>query len=264
MGHVLPNVGPGSLKKEWRTGMEFTYESVAGTIDHSLLHPTMTDRELEDGCKLAAEYRVATVCIKPYAIRRAAEILQGTGVGVCAVVAFPHGSSATAVKSYETLAACHAGATEIDMVCNVGKVLSSDWTYVAADILAVTEAAHREGALVKVIFETDYLADDGAKIRLCEVCAAAGADYVKTSTGFGFVKGADGRYSYQGATEHDLRLMRTHCPPAMGVKAAGGVRDLDSLLHCIELGCSRVGATATRAMLDEFRRRASRGPVCRL
>jgi len=241
--------------------MEFTYEQVARTIDHSLLHPTMSDQEMESGCHLAAEYRVATVCIKPYAVRQAGEILAGTGVGVCTVVGFPHGSSETAVKQFETESACRNGASEIDVVANIGKVFSSEWRCVETDLRAVVEAAHGHGAIVKVIFENDYLPDDAVKVRLCEICTEVGADFVKTSTGFGFVKGADGRYSYRGATEHDLRLMRAHCPPRVGLKAAGGVRDLDALLHCIELGCARVGATATKAMLDEFCRRAALGPV---
>lgn len=235
--------------------MKYSYEELAGLIDHSLLHPTMTDKELEAGCRVAAEYRVAAVCIKPYYVRRTAEILAGSGVAVCTVIGFPHGGSVTESKRYETELACRDGATEIDMVINIGKALSGDWDYVQADIRAVVEEAHRHGAIVKVIFENDFMPDDAIKIRLCQVCEAAEAEYVKTSTGYGFVKGADGKYSYQGATEHDLTLMRASCSPKVLVKAAGGVRDLDALIRCRDLGCSRVGATATAAMLDEFRRR---------
>jgi deoxyribose-phosphate aldolase len=235
--------------------MRYSYEEIAGMIDHSLLHPTMTDRELEEGCALAAKYHVASVCIKPYAVKRAAELLRGSGVAVGTVVGFPHGGSTTGTKRFETAAACRDGATEIDMVINIGKALSGDWDYVEQDILAVCDEAHAHGAIVKVIFENDYMPDDAIKVRLCEASERAGADFVKTSTGYGFVKGADGRYGYRGATEHDLRLMRASCPDRVQVKAAGGVRDLDGLIRVRELGGTRCGATATAAMLDEFRQR---------
>jgi len=242
--------------------MKYTYAQLAKMIDHSLLHPTMTDRELEDGCRLAARYGVATVCIKPYAAKRAAEWLRDTGVLVCAVIGFPHGNSATEIKRDETALACRDGAVEIDMVINIGKALSGDWDYVERDIKAVCDEAHAHGARVKVIFENDYLAHgvaglggDDLKRKLCELSTAAGADWVKTSTGYGFVRGADGKYATQGATEHDLKLMRATCPPHVQVKAAGGVRDLDALLRVRELGATRCGATATAAILDEFLRR---------
>lgn len=237
--------------------MTYTYEELAGMIDHSLLHPTMTDQELEEGCRLAARYGVASVCIKPYAVKRACELLRGTPVQVGTVIGFPHGGSATEVKVYETQVACRDGATEIDMVINIGKALSGDWEYVEQDIRAVTEEAHRQGAIVKVIFENDFLTDDALKVRLCQICAKVNADFVKTSTGYGFVKGADGKYSYRGATEEDLRLMRANCPPQVQIKAAGGIRDLDALIRARKLGVTRVGATATAAMLDEYRRRAA-------
>ena len=239
--------------------MQYTYEQIAKMIDHSLLHPTMTDQELEDGCRLAARYGVASVCIKPYYVRRAAELLRGTGVAVGTVIGFPHGGSATEVKRYETEVACREGATEIDMVINIGKALSGDWDYIEQEIRAVVEEAHRHGALVKVILENDYLTQDATKTEICRRAERAGAEFVKTSTGYGFVKGPDGRYSYQGATEHDLRLMRSCCSPRVQIKAAGGVRDLDALLKVREVGVSRVGATATAAMLDELKRRLSSG-----
>jgi deoxyribose-phosphate aldolase len=243
--------------------MKYTYEQLAGMIDHSLLHPTMTDQDLDDGCRLAAKYRVASVCIKPYYVERAVELLKGTGVKVGAVVGFPHGGSTTEVKRYETEVACRDGATEIDMVINIGKALSGDWRYVEGDIRAVCEAAHQRGARVKVIFENDHLANGGAglsgddlKRKLCQVSERAGADWVKTSTGYGFVKGPDGKYSYQGATESDLKLMRASCSPSVQVKAAGGVRSLDGLIRVRELGATRCGVTATAAILDEHRKRA--------
>ncbi|MGD0086224.1 MAG: deoxyribose-phosphate aldolase [Verrucomicrobiota bacterium] len=246
--------------------MKYTYEQLAGMIDHSLLHPTLTDRELEAGCKLAVKYGVASVCIKPYAVRRAAGLLAGSGVRVGCVIGFPHGDSCTESKRYETELACRDGAVEIDMVINVGKALGGDWDYVEQDVKAVGDEAHRHGAKVKVIFENDYLGQGGAgldsdsfKRRLCQICERAGADWVKTSTGFGFVKQPDGGYNYQGATAHDLELMRAACSSRVGVKAAGGVRDLDGLMRVRDLGASRCGASATAAILDEYRRREAAG-----
>jgi deoxyribose-phosphate aldolase len=242
--------------------MKYTYDELAGMIDHSLLHPTMTDQELEEGCQQAVRYGVASVCIKPYAVKRAAELLKGTRVLVGAVIGFPHGNSATESKRYETELACRDGAVEIDMVINLGKALSGDWDYVERDIQAVCDEAHQRGAKVKVILENDYLAKGGAglsaddlKRKLCQLCERAGADWVKTSTGYGFVKQPDGSYNYKGATEHDIQLMRASVSAKVQVKAAGGVRDLDGLILVRDLGASRCGASATVAMLDEYRRR---------
>jgi deoxyribose-phosphate aldolase len=246
--------------------VKYTYEQLAGMIDHSLLHPTLTDQELEDGCQLAVKYGVASVCIKPYAVLRAAELLAGSGVRVGCVIGFPHGNACTESKRYETELACRDGAVEIDMVINIGKALGGDWDYVEQDVKAVCDEAHRHGAKVKVIFENDYLGRGGAgldgdsfKRRLCGICERAGADWVKTSTGFGFVKQPDGGYNYQGATAHDLELMRSACSPKVQVKAAGGVRDLDGLMRVRDLGASRCGASATAAILDEYSRREAAG-----
>ena len=239
--------------------MKYSYEQLAGMIDHSLLHPTLTDRELRDGCELAKSYGVASVCIKPYAVKMAAGLLKGSGVKVGCVVGFPHGSSATEVKRCETELACKDGAEEIDMVINIGKALSGDWEYVGRDIEAVVDEAHGRGAMVKVIFENDFFPDDEAKVKLCRICERAGADFVKTSTGYGFVKGPDGKYSYEGATEHDITLMRANCSEKVQVKAAGGVRNLDALVKVRDLGAARCGASATAAILDEYRRRAGAG-----
>lgn len=242
--------------------MKYTYEQLAKMIDHSLLHPTLTDQELEDGCKLAVKYGVASVCIKPYAVKRAAELMAKSGVLVGCVIGFPHGNACTESKRYETELACRDGAVEIDMVINIGKALSGDWVYVERDVKAVYDEAYRHRAKIKVIFENDYLTKGGAglegdsfKRKLCQICECAGADWVKTSTGFGFVKQPDGSYNYQGATAHDLKLMRAMCSPKVQVKAAGGVRDLDSLILVRDLGASRCGVTATAAILDEYRRR---------
>ncbi len=248
--------------------MKYSYSGLAKMIDHSLLHPTMTDKDLQEGCALAAKYDVASVCIKPYAVKQAVEWLRGTDVKVGAVIGFPHGNSATESKRYETELACKDGAVEIDMVVNLGKALGADWDYVEADVKAVCDEAHKHGAKVKVIFENDYLTNGGAglssddlKIKLCQLCERAGADWVKTSTGYGFVKQPDGSYNYKGATEHDLVLMRANVSAKVQVKAAGGVRDLDGLIKVRDLGGSRCGATATAAMMDDYRKREATGTL---
>ncbi len=235
--------------------MKYTSLEMSKMIDHSLLHPTMTDSDLESGCQIAAKYKAASVCIKPYYVKRAIELLKGTGVEVGAVVGFPHGSNVPEIKRLETRLACQDGATEIDMVINIGKALSGDWAFVEEDIRIVCEEAHSHKAIVKVIFENDFITDDAIKIRLCQICEKVGADFVKTSTGYGFVKGSDGKYSYQGATEHDLKLMRENVSAKVQVKAAGGVRDLDGLIRVRDLGGTRCGATATAVMMDEYHRR---------
>lgn len=193
--------------------IDYTYRDIAKMLDHSLLQPVLTDGELEKGCQLARAYDVATVCIKPYAVAMAKAVLQGSDVGVCTVIGFPHGSHLTKIKVLEAQAAMADGATELDMVVNIGKVKTGDWAYVKKDIAEVVEAAHRGKAKVKVIFENSML-DNAQKIKLCELCGEAGADWVKTSTGYG-----DG-----GATDDDLILMRKHSPGSVQVKAAGGVR----------------------------------------
>ena len=234
-----------------------TVRELAKMIDHSLLHPTMTDAEIAEGCRLAREYDVATACVKPYAIEMAREILSDSQVGVCPVIGFPHGNSTTAIKVAEADAAVRAGGTEIDAVINVGKALGDDWSYVRDEVRAVNDAVVARGAILKVIFENDYLQDDHI-IRLCEICSEVGVAFVKTSTGYGFVKQADGNYNYKGATDHHLQLMRKHCVPGVQIKAAGGVRTLDDLLRVRALGVTRVGATATRAMLEEAKGRFSK------
>jgi deoxyribose-phosphate aldolase len=218
----------------------FTYRDFAKMMDHSLLQQVLTDAKLDEGCRLAREYDVASVCIKPYAVRRGADVLKGSTVAVGTTIGFPHGGHLTAIKVAEAEAALADGASELDMVVNIGKVLSHDWPYVAADIKAVVDAAHRGQSLVKVIFENCFLAD-AEKEQLCRICGEVGADFVKTSTGYG-----DG-----GATDEDLRLMRRCAPPHVGVKAAGGVRTFERLLAVRHLGVTRVGATATKAILDE-------------
>jgi deoxyribose-phosphate aldolase len=229
--------------------------SIAKMIDHSLLHPSMTDEELIKGCELAKKYNVASVCIKPYSVRLAYKALKGSGVKVGTVVGFPHGNSKTDIKVKEAELACEEGAVEIDMVVNIGKVLSRDWEYVENDIKEVTDIVHKYGGIIKVIFENDFLPEDELKIKLCEICERAKVDFVKTSSGFGFVKGDDGKYSYRGATDHDLRLMHENCSDAVQVKAAGGVRTLDDAIRVRSLGATRCGATATEIILEEAKKR---------
>src|SRR5664279_789528 len=226
-------------------------EELAKMIDHSILHPTHTDEDLEKQCTIAKAYNVASVCVKPYAVKQAVIYLKGTEVEVGCVIGFPHGNSSTAVKVFEAEAACKDGATEIDMVINIGKALHGDWGYVEDEIRLVTEACHKHNAIVKVIFETDFITKTVDKIRLCEICTSAGADFVKTSTGYGFVKQANGEYNYKGATVSDIELMRKHSGPKVQVKAAGGVRTLDDLLKMKAAGATRSGATATEAILKE-------------
>ena len=227
--------------------------SLARMIDHSLLHPTMTDAVIAEGCRLALHSGVATACVKPYAIPLARSILDGSEVGVCAVIAFPHGNSVPEIKLAEAQHALAAGASEIDMVVNIGKVLGADWEYVSMEIRAINRAVISGGGLLKVIFETDYLQDEHI-IRLCQICSEHEVAFVKTSTGYGFVRQSNGMYAYQGATDHNLHLMREHSAPGVQIKAAGGVRTLDDLLRVRALGVTRVGATATAAILDEARR----------
>jgi deoxyribose-phosphate aldolase len=224
-------------------------------IDHSLLHPTMTDKELEEGCDLAKYYDVASVCVKPYFVKQAAELLKDSDVLVGTVICFPHGNSAINIKVKETEQACKDGAVEIDMVVNIGKVLSEDWRYVKSEIFAVNKMCLKHGAILKVIFENDFLPKDKYKVKLCQICSTVGVAFVKTSTGYGFVKGSDGKYSYEGATEKDLILMRKYSAPEVQVKAAGGVRTLDGLLKVKELGVTRLGASATATILEDAKKR---------
>jgi deoxyribose-phosphate aldolase len=213
-------------------------------IDHSLLNPTLTIQELESGCLVALAYDVASVCILPYYLRRCAELLEGSSVAPSTTIGFPHGGHSTATKLAETRQALADGGRELDMVVNISQVLSEKWDYVRDEIGAITEEVHATGNRVKVIFENCYL-HDAHKIKLCEICGELGVDWVKTSTGYGT----------GGATTEDLALMRSSAPAAVQVKAAGGVRDLDTLLQVRALGVSRCGATRTKEMLDEARRR---------
>lgn len=228
--------------------MSHTYADIAQMIDHSLLNPVLTTTELEAGCRLALEYQVASVCILPYYLPRCAEILKGSVVKASTTIGFPHGGHATSIKLAEARQALADGGQELDMVVNISKVLSGDWDYVRREIQAITKVTHDAGQKVKVIFENCFLTDEH-KIRLCEICGELRCDWVKTSTGYGS----------GGATTEDLKLMRARSPRWVEVKAAGGVRDLDRLLEVRALGVSRCGASRTRDMLDDCRKRLAGG-----
>ena len=225
-----------------------TDRDVAKAIDHSLLRPELDDAFVDDGCRLAAEYDVASVCCRPVDVARAAAILRGSDVAVGTTVGFPHGNHLTDTKLVEARRALDDGATELDMVLLIGALKSGRDAEVMADIAAIVELAHVNAAIVKVIFENHYLTD-AEKIRACHLSEAAGADFVKTSTGF----------AQTGATHDDLRLMRENVSAKVQVKAAGGVRTLDALLEVMALGVTRVGATQTKPIIDDFRARKAGG-----
>jgi deoxyribose-phosphate aldolase len=227
---------------------ELTYAAIAKMMDHSLLQQNLTDADLEAGCQLARSYDVASVCIKPYGVPLAARILAGSSVAVGTTIGFPHGGHVTSIKVAEAEQAMADGARELDMVVNVGKVLSKAWKYVADDIAAVVAVAHRRGALVKVIFENCFLTDEH-KEQLCRICGEVRADFVKTSTGYGA----------SGAIDDDLRLMRRCAPAHVQVKAAGGVRSYERVLAVRALGVTRIGATATQAILDDCKLQLAKG-----
>jgi len=233
---------------------EITLKSLSKMIDHSLLHPTMSDEEIMKGCAIAKKYDTATVCVKPYAIEMCKNFLEGSNVGICSVVTFPHGNSTTKIKIAETVDAIELGATEIDMVVNIGKVMSGDWNYVSDEIRQINEATVSGGAILKVIFENDYL--NNAQItKLCKICSVYNVAFVKTSSGYGFVKQPNGMYSYKGATDEHLKLMREKSSAQVQIKAAGGVRTLDDLMRVRSLGVTRIGATATVEILEEAKAR---------
>ena len=228
---------------------------LAKMIDHSILHPTFTDIDLKAGCDIARQYEVASVCVKPYMVKDAVELLKGTEVKIGCVIGFPHGNSTTKVKVFETIEACKDGAAEIDMVINIGKALQGDFDYVGEEVNVIATVCHENNAILKVIIETDYVTGNDMKKTLCKVCSQAGADYVKTSTGYGFVKQPNGDYNYSGATIPDLILMKESVHEGVRIKAAGGIRSLDQLLEVQAAGASRCGATATKTMLEEAEKR---------
>ena len=214
-------------------------------VDHSLLSPSLTDEQLQEGCAVAAQYHTASVCVKPYHVRQAAELLKNTDVLVGAVISFPHGNSSIEIKAAETEQVITDGAVEVDMVVNIGKVLCEDWDYIDEEIETIRKITIDAGAVLKVIFENDLLPDDKYKIRLCELCSKHSVDFVKTSTGYNYIKGPDGKYSYQGATMHDLKLMREYSAPDVQVKAAGNSGSLEIVLQLRDIGVTRTGTGKT-------------------
>ena len=223
-----------------------TYESLAKMIDHSLVRPELTDEQVVAGCELAKRYQVASVSVRPCDVDLAVRLLGGSGVAVGSVAGFPHGSSTTAVKLYEIRDVLRRGAKEVDMVLNISRLLSRQFQYVEMELLQAVEECHKQGALLKVIFENTYLTDE-LKIIACRISARAEVDFVKTSTAF----------AATGYTLEDLKLMRQNTPERIGVKAAGGVRTLEKALEVYEAGCARFGATATGAILDAWKARLS-------
>jgi len=220
---------------------------IAQYVDHAVLHPTQTEADLEAACTLCNKLDVASICVKPSMVSRAAELLAKSSVKVSTVIGFPHGGTSTAAKAAEAEQACRDGAVELDMVVNIGRALAGDFAYVEEDIRQVVAVAAKHGAIVKVIFETGLLQNDEQKIELCGCSERAGAEFVKTSTGFGFVKSAEGTLQSTGATRDDIRLMRKHF--SRGVKASGGIRSLADALGFIELGASRLGTSSTEALV---------------
>ena len=223
-------------------------QSVVSLIDHAVLSPVQTDADLRDACAMCVKVGTASVCVKPTMVPLAAELLAGSSVLPSTVIGFPHGGTTTSTKVRETEIACRDGAREVDMVVNIGRVMQEDWAYVSNDIRAVVEAASASGAITKVIFETGLIPNDALKIRLCEICEAAGAAFVKTSTGFGYVKGADGSWQATGATEHDIKLMRAHVSEKVQVKASGGIRNYADAVKFVQLGATRLGTSGTQAI----------------
>ncbi len=221
-----------------------TYEDLAKMIDHSLLRPELTDEQVFEGCRIARDYGVASVTVRPADVDQAVRWMEGSGVPVGSVAGFPHGSQTTAVKTYEARDLLRRGAREIDMVLNIGKLLSRNFQYIESELVQMADACHDNGGILKVIFENAYLTDE-LKIVACRISTAAGADFVKTSTGF----------APTGATIEDLKLMRAHAGPNVQVKAAGGVRTLDKAIEVHGVGCARFGATATVTILEDWKKR---------
>ena len=221
-----------------------TPAEIAKMLDHSMLQPWLTEEDIVKGCQIAIKYQTAAVCARPCDMKLVARLLEGTGIAPCTVIGFPHGTNLTCVKVYEAEQAILDGCTELDMVINVGRLKAGDDAYVLNDIRAVAEAAHRGGAILKGIIEACSLTDD-EKVRACQLSEKAGADYVKTSTGYGS----------HGATPEDVALMRASVSDKVKVKAAGGMRTLDAILAVREKGADRCGVSATQAIMEEAEKR---------
>jgi deoxyribose-phosphate aldolase len=226
-----------------------TYEDLAQMIDHSLVRPELTNEQIVEGLELAKRYRVASVSVRPCDIDLAVRTLQGSSVHAGSVCGFPHGSQNTGTKIYETRDLLRRGAKEIDMVIAISRLLSREFQHVQTELSQISEICHKEGAILKVILENAYLTDE-LKIIACTCCERAEVDFVKTSTGF----------APTGCTIADLRLMRKHLPDEIGIKAAGGIRTVDQVLEVHAEGCTRIGATHTAAILEEWKTRLAAAP----
>lgn len=233
----------------------YSIEEIASRMDHTLLHPTAGSKELIIECQVAIEHKVAALCVKPYMVEETKKLLGESGVKTCCVVGFPAGNASIASKAFEAQDAALRGADEVDMVINVAKALEGEWNYLREEIKTVTNACHENGAIVKVIIETDYLENDEQIIQLCEICADCGADFIKTSTGFGYHKNEEGNLYYIGATIPHVKLMNKCLKGRIKIKASGGIRDLDTFISFMDLGVDRVGLSATSTIMEEAKKR---------
>ena len=225
-------------------------KDIAKMIDHSLLRPNLTIEEVKAGCDIARKYKVASVCVRPCDVKLVGELLAGSNIALSTVIGFPHGTHTTAMKLAEAIEAMDSGVVELDMVMNYSRLRSGELDYIGQEIKAIVDAAHSRGAIVKVILENCYLTED-LKVKACQICEENQADFVKTSTGFGS----------SGATVEDVRLMRENTSPKVQVKAAGGIRSLDSLLEMRKAGATRIGATATEVIMKEALEREAAGTL---
>lgn len=230
--------------------MRLTPHDIAKMLDHSTLQPFLTDEDIRKGCELALRYDTASVCARPCDMPLVASLLRGSDVKVCTVIGFPHGTHRTAIKVAEAKQALADGCAELDMVINIGKLLSGDEDYVRDEIRQIVQVAHEAGALVKVILETCYLTD-AQKVTACHLSEEAGADFVKTSTGYGT----------KGCTIQDLQLMRRSVSERVQVKGSGGIRDLDTVLSARAVGATRCGVSATAAIMAEAEKRYAEGTL---
>ena len=230
--------------------MAITPHDIAKMLDHSTLQPYLVEEDIRKGCELALKYDCASVCARPCDVPILAEMLKGSDVKVCTVIGFPHGSHETAIKVAEAQLALDEGCQELDMVLNIGKMIRGDYDYVKEEIMLISTLAHARGAIVKVILETCYLTDEQKKIA-CRLSEEAGADFVKTSTGYGS----------KGCTIDDLKLMRAAVSENVRVKGSGGIRDLDTVLSARAVGASRCGVSATEKIMQEAEARYAAGTL---
>lgn len=232
---------------------KITVKEVASMINHSLLRPDMGHDEVVQDCKFCIEYDVGSVCCKPHHVSLCKSVLDGSSVKISSGVSFPHGNSTTAVKVAEAEQAMDDGADELDLVMPIGHVKSGDWDYVKQDVKAVVDAAHKRNVIVKVIFENALLTREEI-VTCCTVCEEVGADFVKTSTGYG----------PSGSKLEDVRLMRETCSPAVEVKAAGGIRTLTQFLEMLDAGAVQQGTRSTKVIIEEARSQEADGSLTRL